>query len=176
MIVAEIARALTLYFAKALDDGGRPIGEGARYVGGTLWQCCAPGVDGQALGTLRVSMAGMGPTQSPPNRQMYWGTCAVTSVVEWQVRVARCWPADEASTVDEFDKAAAGVMDDAWILAMSATKLLNHTELLDELCEGSLGCKLGGYSLVPILPQGGCAGNMVTLFSSAHGPASITVG
>jgi hypothetical protein len=173
VIVAEIARALSLYYTKSLDDAGRAVGSQARYVGGTLWECCAPGVNGKAAGTLRVSMAGMGPSQQPPNRQHYWGTCAAMQVVEWQVRVARCWPADEHSTPEEFDVAAAGVMDDAWVMAMASLELLNNPELLDGLCEGSLGCKLGGYSLVPILPQGGCAGNMVTIFSSARGPHSL---
>jgi hypothetical protein len=89
--------------------------------------------------------------------------------------VARCWPADEKSSVEEFDEAAAGILDDAHILSMSTLALLNHTELLDVHCDGSLGCKAGGFSLVPILPQAACAGNMVTLFTSARGPHSITV-
>jgi hypothetical protein len=73
MIVAEVGRALGLYYAKALEDGGRAVGSQARYVGSTLWSCCDAGVDGTPLGTLRVSMAGIGPSTAPPNRQQYWG-------------------------------------------------------------------------------------------------------
>lgn len=174
MILSDVLAAITNYYFEALEDGGRPIGDGARYVGATDWKCCTPNAAGDPAGALRVYMPRLGSSERPPAIFPVWGKCPPKPVMEIRVRVLRCWPAQEDSTVEEFDAASAEIYDDAWILSCSTVRLMNSNTLA--LCSedlARLGCTLGGWTLEVVPPSGGCVGAELTLYASVTGPCSI---
>jgi hypothetical protein len=88
----------------------------------------------------------------------------------------RCWSVTIETPAEDKDKAAVELLDDAWILGCSTNRLMGDVGLLDALCEADLkrlGCKIGGWTVLPIDPSGMCAGNDLILFVSLAGPCSV---
>lgn len=178
MILAAITAGLVNYYADALEDGGRPVGNAMRYRGETDDDCCSPDKSGQVAGSLRLNVPRLGTSEVPPSIFPVWGPCRAKSVAEVHIRVMRCWPVKIDTAPDVADAAAAELMDDAWILGCSTNRLMNDVSLLDTVCDADLkrlGCTIGGWTVLPIDPAGACAGNDLTMFVSLAGPCSIVV-
>lgn len=176
MILADVAAAVAVYYADALSDGGRGVGIAYRYRGETDDDCCSPNEAGETAGSLRVNVARLGTAENPPSIFPVWGPCRAKSVAEIHVRVMRCWPSAADTKPEVWDSTAEELMDDAWILGCSTNALMDNPGLLDALCDADLkriGCRIGGWTVLPIDPAGGCAGNDLTLFVSLAGPCSI---
>lgn len=84
--------------------------------------------------------------------------CEGDNYFHWVVGLYRCWPPGEISppTADDYDEAAADLLEDAWALL---------TEFYDRLRTGTLilGCDcedvaLGDLTPSEAEPSGGCAG------------------
>lgn len=177
MILATVAAALVNFYVAALEDGGRPVGNAHRYRGETDDDCCSKNVVGDTAGSLRLNVARLGTSETPPNIFPVWGPCRAKSVAEVHIRVMRCWPSAIDTAPEVWDLTAAELLDDAWILGCATNRLMDQTSLLD-LCavdEQRLGCTIGGWTVLPIDPAGGCAGNDLTIFVSLAGPCSLVV-
>lgn len=169
--------AVLAYFDSALSECGRPTCVSYLYLGQTgvlkgpgRCDCeCEPEFSDGPIpqGVLRVSWRKVGPTSTPPQFQTVMGqTAPGVPLVELWVRVMRCWPGDaENTTVEQWDAAAAGIAADSDCLASAAHALIcKKPGALAEL--GLAGCNaVGGYSVTPVWPEGGCAGNDLQLFA-----------
>lgn len=175
MILATVVAAIANYYAGAMEDGGRPVGNVIRYVGVTDDECCSPDESGQTAGSMRVNVERLGVSEFPPNINPVWGPCRAKSVAEIHIRVLRCWPSAADTPPSVWDMAAAEILDDAWILGCSTNRLMSDTGLLDLCAEDGmrLGCQIGGWTVIPIHPAGRCAGNMLSMFVSLAGPCSV---
>lgn len=174
MILSDVTAAIAVYFADALERGGRPIGAVNRYVGETDDDCCSKDSAGQTVGSLRINVPRLGSANTPPNIFAEWGRCPAVSVAELNIRVMRCWPTGTHSA-EVWDLAASEQMDDAWILGCSAKALMDDNSLLN-LCDEDgrrIGCKMGGWVVTPVDPSGACAGNVLQMFVSLTGPCSV---
>jgi hypothetical protein len=153
----------------AVDQVG--IGADAAQVGDLTFEedtgCMVACVAAEApQGVLRVSWRAVGPSATPPTF-----TTAVAPAgpmmpwVELWVRVMRCWPTDLDTDVAGWDTAAAGIAADADCL-MCATHDLLCMQPTAFASVGLEGCAaLGGYRINPVWPDGGCAGNELSLYA-----------
>lgn len=188
MNLADTMSALANYFGDALEACGRPTCAVLRYVGmaefvgdGACDCVCEAGSDvdpepdeGFPQGSLRVVWDSVGPAEKPPSLVTMWsGAQFGPPVVRVRVRVMRCWPTAEDTTVADWDAAAAGLADDAWCLVCAAQELIVCNTPIARARLGVDGChRVGGYVIEPVLPAGGCAGVTLTMYAqlAAHCP------
>lgn len=122
-------------------------------------------------GSLRVTWHQVGPSERPPTLQtLVSGGGFGAPWVQVKVRVMRCWPTKDDTPVSAWDAAAAGIADDAWCLTCAAQRLIVCKSSREREALGVGGCSsVGGYLVEPVVPSGGCAGSMLTMWVRLSG-------